>query len=186
MDATYQTGSGVTVRTEFITNSRLLNTQDTKFRAIDSDWPILALSRDLGPIVLRTPWYSRWAYSGSCDSICRLQWGSAEVSLLLESVFVCWRCCTLTTLSVFGVFLMKSSVHLICRSSGSTSFWMISKVPFFGPRILTISSKIQRQRFHQTMLLSLPYPLHRLSVPWKHHSMNQIMEYERCPWVQSL
>ncbi|KAJ7283980.1 DUF1793-domain-containing protein [Mycena rebaudengoi] len=51
---TYQTGSDVNVRTQFVNNGRLANTLDTGFRAINNNWPVFGLSRDLGSISAAT------------------------------------------------------------------------------------------------------------------------------------
>lgn len=45
----------MTVRTQFITSSGLLNTQDQNFRAIQDNWPVFALAHDLGQINEETP-----------------------------------------------------------------------------------------------------------------------------------
>lgn len=44
---TFQTGQDTLVRGQFINNGKLANTQDTNFRAINNDWPVFALSKDL-------------------------------------------------------------------------------------------------------------------------------------------
>lgn len=41
-------------RTAFITNGKLGNTENTTFRAIGSDWPVFALSQDLGTVDWQT------------------------------------------------------------------------------------------------------------------------------------
>ncbi|KXN86419.1 hypothetical protein AN958_10281 [Leucoagaricus sp. SymC.cos] len=51
---TWQTGADVTVRAQFINNGRLPNTQDTNFRTIDNNWPVFALSHDLGDVGTET------------------------------------------------------------------------------------------------------------------------------------
>ncbi|KAF8076521.1 DUF1793-domain-containing protein [Lyophyllum atratum] len=48
--ATFQTGGDVAVRAQFINNGRLPNTRDTNFRAIQDNWPVFALSHDLGSV----------------------------------------------------------------------------------------------------------------------------------------
>ncbi|PSS35457.1 hypothetical protein PHLCEN_2v1612 [Hermanssonia centrifuga] len=52
---TYQTGQDEVVRAQFINSGKLLNTQDTQFRAVSDDWPVFALSHDLGTISTATP-----------------------------------------------------------------------------------------------------------------------------------
>ncbi|CAA7266374.1 unnamed protein product [Cyclocybe aegerita] len=47
---TYQTGPAGEMRSQFISNGRLANTQDSDFRAIRSNWPVLAIAMDLGSI----------------------------------------------------------------------------------------------------------------------------------------
>ena len=47
---TYQTGSDESVRTQFVQNGVLLNTQDTDYRAVNDKWPIFALARDMGNV----------------------------------------------------------------------------------------------------------------------------------------
>lgn len=47
---TWQTGQDIVVRAQFINNSVLLNTEDNKFRDINDDWPVLAISHDLGTV----------------------------------------------------------------------------------------------------------------------------------------
>ncbi|KAH8101093.1 DUF1793-domain-containing protein, partial [Cristinia sonorae] len=47
---TYQTGEDVKVRTQFINNAKLLNSEDSQFRAVSDHWPVFALSWDLGPV----------------------------------------------------------------------------------------------------------------------------------------
>ncbi len=52
---TYQTGQDEVVRAQFINSGKLLNTKDTQFRAVSDDWPVFALSHDLGTISAATP-----------------------------------------------------------------------------------------------------------------------------------
>jgi Domain of unknown function (DUF5127) len=53
----YQTGADDTVRSQFVTNGVLLNTQDTNYRAVNDQWPVFALSMDMGNITTATqPW----------------------------------------------------------------------------------------------------------------------------------
>ncbi|KAL0949421.1 hypothetical protein HGRIS_009482 [Hohenbuehelia grisea] len=47
---TFQTGPDVTLRAQFVNNGKLLNTQDTNFRAISDNWPVFAFAHDLGSI----------------------------------------------------------------------------------------------------------------------------------------
>lgn len=47
---TYQTGPDTTVRANFIADSTLPSTKDTKFRAINNDWPVFAFAQDLGSV----------------------------------------------------------------------------------------------------------------------------------------
>ena len=44
---TFQTGEDTVVRAQFINNGVLLNTEDSNFRAINDDWPVFAVSKDL-------------------------------------------------------------------------------------------------------------------------------------------
>jgi hypothetical protein len=48
--ATYQTGQDTIVRAQFINNGVLPNTQDSNFRAVNNDWPVFALSHNLGTV----------------------------------------------------------------------------------------------------------------------------------------
>ncbi|KAJ7283979.1 DUF1793-domain-containing protein [Mycena rebaudengoi] len=48
--ATFQTGSDVNVRAQFVNNGRLANTLDTGFRAINNNWPVFGLAHDLGSV----------------------------------------------------------------------------------------------------------------------------------------
>jgi hypothetical protein len=48
--ATYQTGQDTTVRSTFVNQSKLTNTKDTYYRAIDDAWPVFALAHDLGSV----------------------------------------------------------------------------------------------------------------------------------------
>ena len=41
-------------RAQFLNNGKLPNTRDTNFRAIDSSWPVFALSQDLGTVTTST------------------------------------------------------------------------------------------------------------------------------------
>ncbi|VDB85451.1 unnamed protein product [Peniophora sp. CBMAI 1063] len=50
-NATYQTGQDSVVRQQFITNGALANTEDTNFRAVQDNWPVLAIAHDLGSII---------------------------------------------------------------------------------------------------------------------------------------
>ncbi|KAJ7368431.1 DUF1793-domain-containing protein [Mycena albidolilacea] len=52
--ATYQTGSDVSVRAQFLNNGKLANTLDTGFRAISNNWPVFGLAHDLGTITTAT------------------------------------------------------------------------------------------------------------------------------------
>lgn len=52
---TYQTGNDATLRTWFNNTGALNNTQDTNFRSISPDWPVMALSKDLGDISSESP-----------------------------------------------------------------------------------------------------------------------------------
>ncbi|KAJ4485238.1 hypothetical protein J3R30DRAFT_3282917 [Lentinula aciculospora] len=47
---TFQSGSDLDVRSQFLNNGSLNNTQDTDFRAIGVSWPVLAFCNDLGNI----------------------------------------------------------------------------------------------------------------------------------------
>ncbi|KAF8609026.1 hypothetical protein BDV93DRAFT_466201 [Ceratobasidium sp. AG-I] len=47
---TYQTGSDSGLRQQFLTSGVLLNTQDTDFRGISTNWPVLAISQNLGSV----------------------------------------------------------------------------------------------------------------------------------------
>ncbi|KAF7352678.1 MPN domain-containing protein [Mycena venus] len=47
---TYQSGEDLVVRSQFVNNSILLNTQDTSFRAISDRWPVFAFAHDLGKV----------------------------------------------------------------------------------------------------------------------------------------
>lgn len=49
-NVTYQSGSDVSVRSQFINNGVLTNEQDTNFRAINDDWPVFGLVHDLGNV----------------------------------------------------------------------------------------------------------------------------------------
>ncbi|KIM20840.1 hypothetical protein M408DRAFT_119277 [Serendipita vermifera MAFF 305830] len=51
---TYQTGSDQNLRTQFVQNGVLLNTQDTDYRAVNDDWPVFALARDMGNVTSAT------------------------------------------------------------------------------------------------------------------------------------
>ncbi|KAJ7481103.1 hypothetical protein B0H11DRAFT_1232531 [Mycena galericulata] len=44
---TYQTGQDTVVRTQFIENAKLTNTEDTNFRAVENDWPVLAFAHTI-------------------------------------------------------------------------------------------------------------------------------------------
>ncbi|KAI0092705.1 hypothetical protein BDY19DRAFT_1054180 [Irpex rosettiformis] len=52
---TWQSGSDVTVRGEFISYGVLQNTQDTKFRAVGDSWPVFAFAHDLGNVAQSSP-----------------------------------------------------------------------------------------------------------------------------------
>jgi hypothetical protein len=47
---TYQSGGSTTVRTDFVKAGRLADSVDPKFRAIDDNWPVFGLARDLGRV----------------------------------------------------------------------------------------------------------------------------------------
>jgi len=47
---TYQSGFSTSVRTSFADTGRLPNSVDPNFRAIDRNWPVFALARDLGSV----------------------------------------------------------------------------------------------------------------------------------------
>lgn len=47
---TYQTGNDAVLRTWFTNAGSLNNTQDTNFRPVAPDWPVMALSKDIGQI----------------------------------------------------------------------------------------------------------------------------------------
>ncbi|EJU00939.1 DUF1793-domain-containing protein [Dacryopinax primogenitus] len=47
---TYQTGADVNVRTQFINNGKLTNTEDTNYRAVDQNWPVFGHAFDLGSV----------------------------------------------------------------------------------------------------------------------------------------
>jgi hypothetical protein len=48
--ATFQTGQDTVVRAQFLNNGALANSQDGNFRAASNDWPVFALSHDLGTV----------------------------------------------------------------------------------------------------------------------------------------
>ncbi|KAH6652732.1 glutaminase GtaA [Truncatella angustata] len=47
---TYQSGIDVDVRANFANNGKLSNTKDTNYRAINSQWPVFAFSKDVGSV----------------------------------------------------------------------------------------------------------------------------------------
>ncbi|KAJ3967181.1 hypothetical protein EV361DRAFT_931862 [Lentinula raphanica] len=47
---TYQTGSDLDVRSQFLNNANLTDTQDTQFRSINNSWPVFGFCNDLGQI----------------------------------------------------------------------------------------------------------------------------------------
>ena len=49
-EVTWQTGEDVTLRSQFVNNGVLLNTQDTQFRGVSDKWPVFALAQELGQI----------------------------------------------------------------------------------------------------------------------------------------
>jgi hypothetical protein len=52
--ATYQTGQDTVIRAQFINNGKLANTQDTNFRAVSNNWPVVAFAHDLGTVSTTT------------------------------------------------------------------------------------------------------------------------------------
>ncbi|KAF8903983.1 hypothetical protein CPB85DRAFT_1226086, partial [Mucidula mucida] len=58
--ATYQTGTDITLRLGFVNDGKLNNTADTRYRAINQDWPVLAHSIDLGEIEATSPGTVVW------------------------------------------------------------------------------------------------------------------------------
>ena len=52
---TFQSGSDIDVRAQFINNGHLLNTQDTNFRAVSDNWPVFGLAHDFGNITKASP-----------------------------------------------------------------------------------------------------------------------------------
>ncbi|KAE9397145.1 DUF1793-domain-containing protein [Gymnopus androsaceus JB14] len=54
VSATYQTGQDIVVRAQFIEHGVLANTEDTNFRAVSDDWPVFAISHDLGSVTTAT------------------------------------------------------------------------------------------------------------------------------------
>jgi hypothetical protein len=51
---TYQTGQDAVVRTQFVNNGVLSNTEDINFRAVSDDWPVFAFAHDLGAVSTTT------------------------------------------------------------------------------------------------------------------------------------
>ena len=51
---TYQSGADVDVRGGFMNNGSLANTNDTSFRAINSNWPVFGFAIDLGLVGSKT------------------------------------------------------------------------------------------------------------------------------------
>lgn len=47
---TYQSGADVDVRGAFASNGRLANTKDSKYRAIQDNWPVFGFAVDLGSV----------------------------------------------------------------------------------------------------------------------------------------
>lgn len=47
---TYQSGDSTTVRSAFIANGVLPDTNDTNYRAIDTSYPVFAFAKDLGSV----------------------------------------------------------------------------------------------------------------------------------------
>ncbi|CAL1698759.1 unnamed protein product [Somion occarium] len=47
---TYQSGEDEVVRSQFVNNTTLLNTQDTQFRAVSDRWPVFGMAHDLGQV----------------------------------------------------------------------------------------------------------------------------------------
>ncbi|KAH7339836.1 hypothetical protein B0J17DRAFT_627866 [Rhizoctonia solani] len=49
---TWQTGQDIVVREQFLSSSKLGNTQDTNFRKVSDKWPIMAIAQDFGSVML--------------------------------------------------------------------------------------------------------------------------------------
>jgi hypothetical protein len=47
---TYQSGQDIVVRAQFVNNGKLANTNDTRYRAIQDNWPVFGLCADLGQV----------------------------------------------------------------------------------------------------------------------------------------
>ncbi|CAE6439172.1 unnamed protein product, partial [Rhizoctonia solani] len=47
---TWQNGYANTLRELFLNSGVLANTQDNNFRAVDKDWPVMAIAQDLGTV----------------------------------------------------------------------------------------------------------------------------------------
>jgi hypothetical protein len=47
---TYQSGQDIVVRTQFVNNGTLTDTNDTNYRAIQDDWPVFGFAADLGSV----------------------------------------------------------------------------------------------------------------------------------------
>ncbi|HVT68672.1 MAG TPA: DUF5127 domain-containing protein, partial [Trebonia sp.] len=47
---TYQSGQDIVVRTQFVNDGTLTDTNDTSYRAIQDDWPVFAFAADLGSL----------------------------------------------------------------------------------------------------------------------------------------
>ena len=51
---TYQSGQDIVVRTQFVNNGTLTNTNDTGYRPIQDNWPVFAFAADLGQLGAKT------------------------------------------------------------------------------------------------------------------------------------
>ncbi|KAF9268096.1 DUF1793-domain-containing protein [Marasmius fiardii PR-910] len=51
----YQTGADRILRTQFVANGTLYNNQDSKFRAVQDNFPVFAFAHDIGPVSSESP-----------------------------------------------------------------------------------------------------------------------------------
>ena len=142
---THQSGADNFVRSQFATNGKLTNEDDTNFRPIHQDWPVLGLSSDLGSVG-SSPVSTLFSLGLTQDEAA--QYEGAEAYGPVPSLWKSYFDTELDALSFFHHDFSEASVF---------STWFDDRVAedsiaTAGQDYLTITSLSARQAFGATQL----------------------------------
>ncbi|KAJ5124174.1 uncharacterized protein N7515_007999 [Penicillium bovifimosum] len=146
---TSQSGSGVDVRGKFMSDGKLTNGRDTKFRAIADNWPVFAFSSDLGS-VNSSPVSTLFSLGLTQDQA--IQYEGASAYAPVPSL---WKSYFKTELAALSFFHHDYSDSNNLASAFDSQVAKDS-IATAGQDYLTITSLSVRQAFGATQLCGTP------------------------------